>query len=370
MDLFEKYDVVVLGERDHRDMTQYDLIQQIISDHRFIAKVGNVLIEVGGYNTADELNAVLKGTYSHDTIFDEELVNVLFYTDFMPMWEKTNYTKLMKDVYLVNKNLPRERKISVTPTDLSFSWKQAQTMTAEEYRVTVFNNTWPNYKDIIMGNNAINELYKIFDGNNPRKKALIIYNTPHSCRFFENTEPRFPIFAYQLIADRFPGRVANVMLNWASLVDDKYALSNDGKIDAAFAACSYKPIGFDLANSPFENFLYDVNMPKPANEVKMKNVNHGFIYYKPIYEWVYGVGVPNFGKIEGVKDELARRKQIYHNENIDRDKLEKYKEDSFRYYSTVRFFPEFAREQYYQIDPISDPKYFYEQISKYFRNEK
>jgi hypothetical protein len=369
MGLFEKYDVVVLGERDHRDMTQYDLIQQVISDPRFIEKVGNVFTEVGVYNMADELNAVLKGTYPNDEAFDKELVNVLFYMDFMPLWDKANYTKLMKDIYLVNKNLPTEKKINVTPTEFPFSWKQAQTMTTEEFETTI-HKIWKPYKDVLLANNAINELYKIFNGNEPRKKALIIYNTPHSCRFYENTADRFQVFAYQIIADRFPGRVANVMLNWASIVGDEYTLSNDGKIDAAFATCDYKSIGFDLANSPFENFLYDVNMPPSTNKVKMKDVFHGFIYYKPIYEWVYGVGVPNLEKVEGAREELARRSQVFRNENIPDEEWEEYKDDVFWYYSTVRFFPEFAREEYYKIEPLSNPKHFYEQISKYYKNEK
>ena len=36
MGLFDRYDIVILGERDHRDTTQYDLIEQIMSDPRFI----------------------------------------------------------------------------------------------------------------------------------------------------------------------------------------------------------------------------------------------------------------------------------------------------------------------------------------------
>ena len=117
MDLFEKYDVVVIGERSHMDMTQYDLINQIVSDPRFIAKVGHVFHEVGGYNMTDELNAILKGTYPDETEFDMELVKVIFNMNFMPLWDKTNYTKFLKDVYLVNKNLPLKEKISVTPTE-------------------------------------------------------------------------------------------------------------------------------------------------------------------------------------------------------------------------------------------------------------
>ena len=355
MNLFEKYDVVVIGERSHMDMTQYDLINQIISDPRFIASVGHVFTEVGSYNIADELNAVLKGSYSHDDIFDKELAKVIFNSNYLPLWEKTNYTKLMKDVYLVNKNLPLEKKINVTPTDISFSWRQAKTMTGEEYNTTLhrfWNNT---HKDLLMGNNAINELYKIFDGNSLRKKALIIYNTPHSCRYFENQG--FPFFAYQIIADRFPGRVANVMLNWCEGDESGggmpvFYLSNDGKLDAAFAASGYKSIGFDLATSPFGNFTYEVQRGFSAGEVKKKDVYHGFIYYKPIYEWSNTIGVPNLEKID-IKDELARRHEVFSNNRmaIDKDEL-------FSYYTTIRTIPQ---------ELIMSKERFYELIKQYYR---
>lgn len=349
MGLFEKYDVIVIGERSHLDMTQYDLIQQIISDSRFISNVGHVFTEVGCYNMTDELNAVLKGTYSNDKIFDKELVKVIFNMDFMPVWEKTNYTKLMKDVYLVNKNLPVKEKISVTPTEMSFSWEQAKAITTKEFETTVYK-MW-KHKDLIMGNNAITELYKIFNGTDSRKKALIIYNMPHSCRYFANRN-NTPFFAYQLIADRFPGRVVNVALNWATVSndDDNIFLSNSGKLDAAFAACNSKSIGFDLVNSPFGDCIFDFGTALSTDEVKIKDVYHGFIFYKPILEWINSVGVPNLDKID-CKDELARRAQVFSNRNIDKD-------DEYMYYSKVRSFP---------MTSFFDNKQFYEQISRYYK---
>ena len=349
MGLFEKYDIVVIGERSHMDMTQYDLINQIISDSRFIAKVGHIFTEVGCYNMTDELNTILKGTYPNDTVFDKELVKVIFNMDFMPVWEKTNYTKLMKDVYLVNKNLSDKEKISVTPTEMPFSWEQAKTMTAEEFKATV-HKMW-KHKDLIMGNNAINELYKIFNGNNSRKKALIIYNMPHSCRYFANQQ-NTPFFAYQIIADRFPERVANVTLNSAIMSNDDGTTfpSNGGKLDAAFAACGNKSIGFDLANSPFGDCIFDFGIAMATDEVKMKDVYHGFIFYKPILEWVNSVGVPNLDKID-CKDELSRRAQVFGNRNVDKD-------DELKYYSIVRTFP---------MTLFFDDKQFNEQISRYYK---
>ena len=46
---FEKSDIVVLGERDHRDTVQYDLIHDILADPRFAEQVGHVYTEIGSY---------------------------------------------------------------------------------------------------------------------------------------------------------------------------------------------------------------------------------------------------------------------------------------------------------------------------------
>ena len=47
MGLFEKYDYVVLCERYHQDMTQYDMIYDLVTDSRFVDKVGVVFTEIG-----------------------------------------------------------------------------------------------------------------------------------------------------------------------------------------------------------------------------------------------------------------------------------------------------------------------------------
>ena len=45
-ELFEKYDIIILGERDHRDMSQYQFVSEIISDRRFIQNVGHIFTEI------------------------------------------------------------------------------------------------------------------------------------------------------------------------------------------------------------------------------------------------------------------------------------------------------------------------------------
>lgn len=44
--LFEKSDIVVLGERDHRDSIQYNFILDLLADPRFAERVGHVYTEV------------------------------------------------------------------------------------------------------------------------------------------------------------------------------------------------------------------------------------------------------------------------------------------------------------------------------------
>lgn len=44
--LFDKSDIVVLGERDHRDSIQYNFILDLLADSRFAERVGHVYTEV------------------------------------------------------------------------------------------------------------------------------------------------------------------------------------------------------------------------------------------------------------------------------------------------------------------------------------
>ena len=59
LSLFEKYDIVILCERDHREITQYDLILDVISDKRFRSEVGNIYTEIGNFQRNDILNEFL-----------------------------------------------------------------------------------------------------------------------------------------------------------------------------------------------------------------------------------------------------------------------------------------------------------------------
>lgn len=180
MDLFEKYDIVILGERDHRDMTQYGLIKSIVSDPRFVENVGNVFMEVGVVNKERELNEVLQASYPSKSKFRKRLRKLYRDLDFYFIWEKTNYWDFLNFVYDLNTALPAGYKINLGPTDVAFDWKDIHT--PEDY--LKFENEVmgdPFTRDSIMGGNFI-FLYDKLPARSDGKphKVLAIYNSPHS----------------------------------------------------------------------------------------------------------------------------------------------------------------------------------------------
>ena len=71
--LFEQSDIVVLGERDHRDTVQYNFILDLLADSRFAERVGYVYTEVGAVNMTDEANRLLQGTYAAESDFTDSI---------------------------------------------------------------------------------------------------------------------------------------------------------------------------------------------------------------------------------------------------------------------------------------------------------
>ncbi len=67
---FTKHDVVIIGERDHRDTTQYEFILDVLTDPRFAEEVGYVYTEVGVINQKENANRLIKGSFAtHDDFY-------------------------------------------------------------------------------------------------------------------------------------------------------------------------------------------------------------------------------------------------------------------------------------------------------------
>ena len=311
-ELFDKYDIVILGERDHRDTTQYILIEKIISDPRFIQKIGHVFTEIGVCNQTDNANRILKSNYSSENDFTCDLRNLYRNIDYEILWGNYNYWYFLNSIYRINKDLPYDEKITLHFTDVPFDWTTCRDMTTrKEFQRRMDSGC---YRDLAMGINIIKGFDRILqDSNECRKKSLIILNSPHSYQNYICVTSKGMLYplnsAASYVFDYYPGKVANIMINTKRNMDDKNYFAADGKWDAAFHFLKNPDIGFDMESSPFGDDLFDLYDRPVSNEIRYKDIFTGFIFYLPIEEWALTQGIPGI-VTEDFYTELMRRERI------------------------------------------------------------
>lgn len=103
LSLFKKYDIVILCERDHRELTQYDLILEVISDERFRAEVGNVYTEIGNFQRNNLLNEYLCNDALSGVSAKRKALEIQRDSYGAGLWEKSNYAYFIYGVWDINK---------------------------------------------------------------------------------------------------------------------------------------------------------------------------------------------------------------------------------------------------------------------------
>lgn len=94
LQLFKTHDVVVLCERNHGEITQYDLIYEIVQSEYFRKEVGNVFTEIGGVDSRAGVLAFLNTAYSSRE--EKEIGQLEMYRTIDPgIWDKTNFYNLL-----------------------------------------------------------------------------------------------------------------------------------------------------------------------------------------------------------------------------------------------------------------------------------
>lgn len=277
--LFEDADIVILGERDHRDMTQYDFIRDLISDPRFV-EIGNVYTEVGCTNHTHEVNELI-GKDLPDSLFRPALLQYLFNEDYYPLWEKTNRSVFLTDLHNVNKTLPENQCIYLGLTDLTFDWNSIHT-----------HDEWIKYteeinRDTVMFQNFI----RLFESQH-KPKALLITNAPHAMLGREGG----------LIRERYGDRVKTVLLNWSIWWGDKTGPYEEGRVDTAYKLAGSPSVGFDVKGTPF------AELPMVDSIVGIHA--DGMVWHAAYYDWVGCIG------IEGILDSDESIRELYRRESI------------------------------------------------------
>ena len=272
MELFDKYDHVILCERHHQEMTQYDMIYDLITDKRFVDKVGVVFTEIGCAESRKAYKEFAETSYPNDTLVEKGLASFMTENQSVHLlWPNTNWFSFLKRMYYFNHHNPKQVEILFADRN----WLDRSMLEA---------------RDSIMADNIISTI-----SSDSIRKSLIIMNyrhaylTPGNCGNY--------------IEQEFPGKVANVMINFgkADLISAVLRPGNEmikpiqhGKWDVAFEQMVDSDFAFDFSKSPFGEDRFD-HFFLPANAVnalQYQDMFNGFIYYKAPHEQYTSVGYP------------------------------------------------------------------------------
>lgn len=301
LNLFDSYDIVILCERDHREITQYDLILEILKDKRFTRNIQNAYFEVGNSKYNDELNNFLHNS----SLTDNEVAKTALQMqrNMFPLWEKANYAYYLKNVHKINSKLADNNKVNIYNLDLGIRWEDSE---KEKNHQKELNGA---DRDSTMAVNFI-EYHK----QSKTKKALVVLNFRHA--FLQDMLGRKN--AGRFIADEFKGKVANVYINSiifkSSKVTDRdvsqtaIGTQQNGKWEAAFIKSGKKDVAFNLVGTPFGNDPFDM-LPFP-NEMKYSDVFTGFIHYNYFPDFCVVSGIENFID-DKYYEELIKRYQFF-----------------------------------------------------------
>ena len=115
---FQDHDVVILCERNHSEISQYELVKEILSDDYFKTNVKNIFIENGVINLQPEITEFLK-TKRLDSLYVEKKLNDFQRnSSFYFISERYNFHYFLRTIYDINNN--SDNQISLYPSDSEF----------------------------------------------------------------------------------------------------------------------------------------------------------------------------------------------------------------------------------------------------------
>jgi hypothetical protein len=288
LDLFKTHDIVVICERLHGEIKQYDLLADIISDKRFIENVGNIFTEVGVSTLNPELTIFLHTKNLSPDSITQRILSFQRNCSFWPVWSNLNYSFFLNKIYTVNNGLGDNKAINVYPSDLPFTWIGADSLAMINLKGMMIK------RDSIMASQIINRFDEIRNSDQKRKKALVIMNYRHAFNQEFIMQSGFSVknVTYFLFR-QYGNRVANVFLNTVGITaNETFELVQGGKWDAAFKLLNKENIGFNFKASPFGKDSFDI-WPFKTNFC-YQDIFTGFVFFQPVEKHLLVEGIPGF----------------------------------------------------------------------------
>lgn len=304
--LFEDFDIVILGERTHTEMKQWDFIYDIVSDPRFASNVGHLFTEYGSSDQQQLIDDYLETKFENDTAFNKATTNLLREFGQWPIWYNRNIFDFFKKLNNLEQTLPDSLKIKEYFCDVNTFSPSIQT--PQQWQIVHNIHRDSALADIVIKN------YKSIRESESRKKCLVIANYRHSwndLNYFKNKKnyEYFPNEA-SYIFNAFPGKVANVLINCSAFGKTGITFLNEnirkGEWDKTFELCGNRSVGFDFKDSPFGKDNFDLMFPFGKDKkICFQDIYTGFVFITPQYEMKYKEGVPY--TMDGFEKEYQRR---------------------------------------------------------------
>ena len=319
LEQWKHHDVVVLCERDHAELTQYNLIQDIISSDYFIKNVGCIFTEVGSVSVQQRVLDFLNSTFNSNELREKALVKI--YRDFSwPIWDKSSSYFMLLKISEINQQLKPEDKIQLYTTDEPIPLNGS--VKTKEDLIKFEADYQSRDRDSVMSGNIINRFDSLLS-HKSRKKCLVIMNYRHAflknvsrdkvandgTPLYGNTKGEVPCTA-ALLANHYPDKVASIYIN-AMTVGTPGGQSpvQKGKWDASFKTVGKEDIGFNFNNTPFGRDSLDIwGFSKP--EYTYADIFTGIVYYLPFEKHIRAHGLDNLIDAGSI-DEIYLRLKIY-----------------------------------------------------------
>jgi hypothetical protein len=251
LNLFKKYDIVILQESYHGETTQWDMIGDIVADTAFINNVGHVFTEYGSAMHQDKIDTFLHTVFADSAVLEQETAILMDYMS-------GGFYYFIKRLNLINAKLPDSLKIQEHYTDV-IDWDYFSTLPVTSHFVNRDSSMaqvtvdWYN-RQLAMGN---------------RHKCMVITNSRHAFGYAGGIEKikNSPAFLRltkgnqgQYIWEAFPDKTATVLQLQnepsRSFFIPIYRPQQGGLWDKAFALTDNRPAGFDLKGTPFGKDIF------------------------------------------------------------------------------------------------------------------
>jgi len=308
LNLFDTHDMVILCERDHREMTQYEFLFRLVSHPRFVQSVGHIFTEVGSQAQEKNIESFLTTPGLSPKETEQRLLTIYQDLSWMVFWEKTNFFDFLRQIQRFNSVASSSQKIHVHPCDLIFDWSKA---TPETY--AAFRKGPLLQRDRLMADHVLQGFRGLGKTDPRRRKALVIMNYRHAFNDRFGFEGRKEENTGRFLFEALPGKVANVLISTLGLQENandhvvSQKVLQDGKWDAAFAVAGDPEKGFPFAGNPFGKDSFDL-YPFFPHQFTYQDVFTGMVFVTPLEKYRISYGIPGISSPAFIKEVQKRFK--------------------------------------------------------------